>query len=52
MKTLIRNSSLGLMIGAILVIGVAGIFLQNASSELIGGAILLFVAALVRVLAS
>jgi len=52
MKTLLKNSATGLMIGAILVIGVAGIFLQNADGELIGGAVLLLSAALVRVLCS
>ncbi len=52
MKTLVKNSSTGLMIGAILVIGVAGMFLKDASTELIGGAILLFGAAIVRVLCS
>lgn len=52
MKTLLRNSATGLMIGAILVIAVSGIFLQNVSNELIGGAVLLFVAALARCLTS
>lgn len=52
MKTLIKGASTGLMIGAILVIVGSGIFLSNASGELIGGAILLLVAAAARCMAS
>lgn len=52
MKTLIKNASTGLMIGAILVIAVSGMLLQNVSNELIGGAILLFGAAAIRCMSS
>lgn len=50
MKTLIKNSTLGLAIGGVAVIIVAGIGMSNPGTEVQAGGILFVVAAGIRLL--